>query len=308
MQEANKYRTDLKTLEKNIEKSQNKYYKMWKKREGYEKEIEKAIQEHEKGNLSFNQVQKRSNQAFDVKKNAELAYHNYVEDLEAYNKMIEDAQVLYKDSLNKIQDLDEERVKTIQEWLSQFFTTFNDAGTIMKDKIEESTASIQLLNPQTDVKIFIDENRSQKPFFKKKDFVSYDYSKKILENKQERILSNGSQEDLIDFGRKKSEDSGAAPNPEIPSPVNEESKSKEFDDNLDLLGINNFEELKEDKEDTNYFNENKSFVTFLNCNVIGLLQKLENNDFINFLTSYDFLCLTETFVHLNLNQIYFMII
>lgn len=166
IQEANKYRADLKVLEKNIEKSQNKYYKMCKKREKYETEIEKAIQEHEKGQLTFAQVQKKSNQAFDVKKNAELAYHDYVQDLEKYNNMIENAQGLYKDALNRLQDLDEERVKTIQETVEQFFKTFNDSGSILSDKFAESITSTQLLNPHTDIRIFIDENRSKKPFLK----------------------------------------------------------------------------------------------------------------------------------------------
>lgn len=58
LQEANKYRVDLKNVERNIEKSQTKYYKMCKKREKSEQEIEKAIQDHEKGNLTFAQVQK----------------------------------------------------------------------------------------------------------------------------------------------------------------------------------------------------------------------------------------------------------
>lgn len=67
LQDAIKFRTELKTCEKNIEKSQAKYYKMCKKREKSEQEIEKAIQDHEKGNLTFAQVQKKSNQAFDIK-------------------------------------------------------------------------------------------------------------------------------------------------------------------------------------------------------------------------------------------------
>ena len=83
-------------------------------------DIEKAIQEHEKGNLTFSQVQKKSNQAFDVKRNTELSYHEYVGYLAQYNKMIEDSQMLYKDSLNKMQDMDEERVRNIRRSLSLF--------------------------------------------------------------------------------------------------------------------------------------------------------------------------------------------
>lgn len=67
LQDAYKFRTDLRTLEKNIEKAQSKYYKMCKKREKSEQEIEKAIQDHDKGTLTFAQVQKKSNQAFDIK-------------------------------------------------------------------------------------------------------------------------------------------------------------------------------------------------------------------------------------------------
>lgn len=258
LQDAIKYRTDLKVFEKNIERSQSKYYKMCSKREKSEKEIEKAIQEHEKGALTFAQVQKKSNTAFDVKKNTEISYHEYVNDLNAYNKMIEDSQVLYKDSLNKLQDLDEQRVTTIKTTLEQFFNTFIDTGTILSQKFEESVSSVQLLNPQTDVKIFIDENRSSKEFLKKKEFVSYDYSKKIMQNRQERLLSEESNEDLIDFGRRQSVESNnsrASSKPSIDEPAQLESRNS-----CDLLGLNEYEELKEDKQETDTFDENKKFV------------------------------------------------
>ena len=56
----------------------------------------------------------KSNQSFDTKKATESAYHEYCSYLEEYNKMIDDAQILYKDSLNRLQDLDEERVKVVK--------------------------------------------------------------------------------------------------------------------------------------------------------------------------------------------------
>jgi len=56
--DAQRYRADLRYLDRNIDKSQSKYYKMWKKREKFDKEIERGIHEHEKGNLTFAQVQK----------------------------------------------------------------------------------------------------------------------------------------------------------------------------------------------------------------------------------------------------------
>jgi exonuclease III len=49
---------------------------------------------------------------------------------------------------------------------------------------------------------------------------------------------------------------------------------------------------------TNYIvnNVNKLQVKFLDYNVNGLLDKLENSNFVNFLLLHDFICLTETFV------------
>lgn len=138
-----------------------------------------------------------------LNKATENAYHEYVNELNEYNKMIDDSQTLYKDTLNKLQDLDEERVDMIKKALDQFFTTFEDTGTILKDKLEESKTSITLLNPQTDVKIFIDENRSNKEFFKKKEFVSYEYTKKIIQARQERLASEESLGDLIDFNTRR---------------------------------------------------------------------------------------------------------
>ena len=50
-------------------------------------------------------------------------------------------------------------------------------------------------------------------------------------------------------------------------------------------------------ENGNYVNNvNISHASFLNFNINGLLQKLDNNDLMQFITSYDFICLTETFI------------
>jgi len=81
--------------------------------------------------------------------------------------MIDDAEMLYKDHLNKLQDLDEERVKFIKNSLETFFSSFQAVGYILNDKLAESINSVQLLNPDTDIKIFIDENRSTEKFYKK---------------------------------------------------------------------------------------------------------------------------------------------
>ena len=44
-------------------------------------------------------------------------------------------------------------------------------------------------------------------------------------------------------------------------------------------------------------NPNSVFpLTFLNYNVCGLLSKLDNGQFVNFISKYDFVSLTETFV------------
>jgi len=258
VQEANKFRYNLRTAEKNIERTQNKYYKMCKKRDKCEQEIEKAIQEHEKGNLTFAQVQKKSNQAFDIKKQTEMNYHEYLSELECYNKLIEDSHVLYKDYLNKLQDQDEQRIDSVKQTLNGFFKTFSEVGEILKDKIEESITSIELINTQTDMKIFIDENRSRGEFYKKKDFVSFDYSKLIMKNRKERLNSKESMEDFIEFGKKK--------------PVeysNIRASVEGFDENLeeskinaeyDLLGLSEFESSKEDKKETEGFNNKKEFV------------------------------------------------
>ena len=190
-----------------------------------------------------------------------MSYHEYLGDLEEYNKYIKDSQVLYKDWLNKIQDQDEQRVEVIKKSLNGFFNTFSDAGEIIKDKISESISSIELLNAKTDIKIFIDENRSKEEFLKNKEFVSYQYSQKLLEKRKERLNSKESLEDMFDFGRKES----------VESANSRKSSGMQIDNNLvdngqnsesfDLLGLNDFESSKEDKKDTDSFNDNKNFVT-----------------------------------------------
>ena len=39
-----------------------------------------------------------------------------------------------------------------------------------------------------------------------------------------------------------------------------------------------------------------SFCTFLTWNINGLMSKLLDNDFVSYVCSFDFICLTETFV------------
>jgi hypothetical protein len=229
---------------------------MCKKREKSEKEIEKAIQEHERGNLAFTQVQKKPSQSFDAK-NTELTYHEYVHDLDKYNKMIEGSQFLYKDWLNKLQDLDMQRIKFIKASLNGFFSTYLDNGEIMKEKIIDSMSSAQLINIETDVKIFIDENRSKSGYFKKKEFVSYDYSKKIIKNREERIRGSGSFDDFLSF------DSWKDAEIEITSKRSNskyEGQDKTHPDAFDLLGMNDFEEIKNEEDETKTFNNNKEYV------------------------------------------------
>ena len=43
-----------------------------------------------------------------------------------------------------------------------------------------------------------------------------------------------------------------------------------------------------------------AFCKFLNYNIEGLLQKLKNQDFVNFVNGFDFVCLTETFLNFDL--------
>lgn len=50
---------------------------------------------------------------------------------------------------------------------------------------------------------------------------------------------------------------------------------------------------------------NKNTFRFLNYNIEGLLNKLDNVDFIQFLHGFDFVCLTETFLNFELNDCVF---
>jgi hypothetical protein len=206
----------------------------------------------------------KSNQAFETKKATESVYHEYCTYLEEYNKMIDDSQILYKDSLNRLQDLDEERVKTIKVCLRQFFSTFMDTGNILKDKLEESLTSLQLLNPQTDIKIFIDENRSKHEFMTKKEFVSYDYSKKLIKNRQDRIFNTGIKEEdfgLFEIDRRESFESSNFMDSSGKSSQDQEGQRRKSNlDTADLLGLGDYEERKDEKQETDQFNDNKSFV------------------------------------------------
>jgi hypothetical protein len=49
----------------------------------------------------------------------------------------------------------------------------------------------------------------------------------------------------------------------------------------------------------------KSNIKFLNYNVNGLLPKLDNKDFMEYITNYDFICLTETFISFDLDAALF---
>ena len=245
----------LSLLRNNIEKSQSKYYKMNKKKEESEKEVERFIQEHEKGNLTFSQVQKKSNQAFDVKKNLELSYHEYVGEISQYNKLIDDSQILYKDELDKLQDLDQERVAEIRKQLSLVFRTLGDWGSILKEKIEEWVSSVELISPITDVKVLVDTNKTMREFLKKKEFIAFDGEK----TKQDKPIRNNNSVNLIDFGNDDSGDTGSFKNSERKSVV-EETKSTLNDENVDLLEFGQYEELKEEKEEPTSNEDNKKYI------------------------------------------------
>jgi len=259
LQEAHKFMYEMRTSDGNVKRTQNKYYKMCKKREVYDLDIEKAIQDHEKGTITFAQVQRRSNQTFDIKKQTELSYHEYIGELEDFNKLVDDSQVLYKDWLNKLQDQDEQRIDATKTCLKKFFNTFADLGELVSEKISESISSVDLMNPQTDTRVFIDENRSKEEFYKKKEFVSFDYSKKIIKNRQERLNSRESLEDFVDVGRSQSLDTNPSRNSlGISSSKTFDGTSKQ--EEHDLLGLGSIEDTTEERKETESFNSNKGFV------------------------------------------------
>ena len=139
-----------------------------------------------------------------------------------------------------------------------------DTGSILKDKLEESLSSVQLLNPQTDTKIFIDENRSKHGFLEKKEFVSYDYSKKLLKNRQDRVFSTGLKEEdfgLFEIDRRESIESASSYSSTGKSSQDQEGQRRKSNlDTADLLGLGDYEERKDEKQETDLFNDNKSFV------------------------------------------------
>ena len=77
---------ELRELESTHDKAASYYYSMCEKKEAVDNEIQRAIQDHDKGDITFTQVQKVSDKAFKIKKDTETAYHSYVESIQKYNE------------------------------------------------------------------------------------------------------------------------------------------------------------------------------------------------------------------------------
>lgn len=201
--------------------------------------------------------------AFDCKKISEKAYFEYVNELESHNQIVKDNRFDNKDPIDQLKELDEFRIVTIKNSIESIFSNMIKVGTSLKENIDKTISSIGKLECDTDLKHIKVEHKCLDRFYKEKEFISYDYSKKIIKNRMERIMSGNEVDDLIDFDEKQTDSSGRKKSAhKISSDITGESSLMDTAaDNFDLLGIEEkYEELKDEDVQKDSFDDNKTFV------------------------------------------------
>ena len=118
---------------------------MCAKKEEAEKDIEQAIQDHEKGLLTFAQVQKKSNQFYDFKKTVKKVHFDYLAEIDDHNMFLAQTKVDDRDPIEQLISFEEFKMKSTKNSLEAFFTNMSKIGSTLKDTLEKSIFSIHKL-------------------------------------------------------------------------------------------------------------------------------------------------------------------
>lgn len=76
----------------------------------------------------------------------------------------------YKPVMQKIQESDEMQIYQVKNNMERFAKSLHQIGENFKVRGEEMSQAISMISIETDIKIFIEGNRSQNPVIQKEEF------------------------------------------------------------------------------------------------------------------------------------------
>ena len=164
---------------KKIIHTKDKYYRLMNDVEQSEISIELALLEHEKGNLSLDQVQRITNQTLNVKYKAEIASQDYKKGVDQMNSYLSQFETEYRPILQRLQQGEESRINFMKYSFEKFLKHQGSMGKQIHEKALDIQSQVSMINSDTDLKIFIDENKSYVEFQSKVEFQPYEVSKDV---------------------------------------------------------------------------------------------------------------------------------
>ncbi|CDW76802.1 tbc domain-containing protein [Stylonychia lemnae] len=185
--QAKTYWHTLEDEKKKLSLIKERYCKLMSDVEQSEIQIEVALLQHEKGVITLEQVQKITNSTLNVKYKAELASQEYKKEVEYVNLQLSKFGVEYKPMLSKLQQGEESRINFLKYSFEKFLKHQSLLGKIVLDKSTEIQSSVQMINSETDLKIFIDENKTYQQFESRVDFQVFEHSRDVQQQKAELI-------------------------------------------------------------------------------------------------------------------------
>jgi hypothetical protein len=128
-------------------------------------------------------VQRVTNSTLNVKYRAECASQDYKKEVEVINDYLSQMSTHYKPILKKIQDCEHQRIEYLKLNVEKFIKNMFTFGTQLLEKSSEFSNSISMVNSDTDIRIFIDENKSDIKCPLKVEYRPYEHSLEILQQK-----------------------------------------------------------------------------------------------------------------------------
>ena len=109
-----------------------------------------------------------------IKYKAELACQKLKGEIENYNRTVDQADSDFKPLLREVQMYDCKKTNILKYTLEKFNTYLEQMGHEIAIKTEDFAHAIGMINAETDIKIFVDDNRKHTPFFEKEEFKPYE--------------------------------------------------------------------------------------------------------------------------------------
>lgn len=184
---AKAFWADMEERRVRLETQQDRYYRLSSDAEQTDVDIEQALLDHERGLMTLEQVQRITNQTLNVKYRAELASQDYKQEVERMNEFLLVFNKDYRPILLKIQKAEEQRIEFLKVNLEKFIKHFFTLGSQLLEKSAEFQNTVNMMNCETDVRIFIDEHKTELRCPQKVEYRPYEHSDDIKKQKDDLI-------------------------------------------------------------------------------------------------------------------------